>query len=80
MSTAALRCVFLFRRQKTLARFTNIASFADKTIPRIFIRATLASAGAGCRRVSVYLFVRPSVTSRCSSETAIVGSRNSATR
>jgi len=35
-----------------------------------FTRATLASAGISCRRVSVCLSVRPSLTSRCSTETA----------
>jgi len=36
----------------------------------VFARATLAYAGISCRRVSVSPSVYPSVTSRCSTETA----------
>jgi len=36
----------------------------------IFTRTTLASIGISCRRASVCLSIRPSVTSLCSTETA----------
>jgi len=39
-------------------------------VQRFIARETLASAGIGCRHVSVCLSIRPSVTSRCSTETA----------